>query len=128
VSRAHRFPVSVKGVVVRDGRVVLLKNERGEWELPGGKLEADESPEVCVAREIREELGLDVTVAGLIDAWVYQAAPEGRVLVLTYACSETSRNPPRLSEEHRELLWAPLADVGRLPMPAGYKRSIAARA
>jgi hypothetical protein len=33
----HLFPVSVKGVVVRDGRVLLLRNERDEWELPGGK-------------------------------------------------------------------------------------------
>jgi ADP-ribose pyrophosphatase YjhB (NUDIX family) len=46
------FPVSVKGVVVRDSRVLLLKNEREEWELPGGKLELGEEPAACVAREI----------------------------------------------------------------------------
>lgn len=34
------YPVSIKGVVVRDGRVLLLKNERDEWELPGGRIEA----------------------------------------------------------------------------------------
>ena len=49
---AYRFPVSVKGVVMRDAQVVLLHNERHEWELPGGKLEPDESPEQCVVREI----------------------------------------------------------------------------
>jgi len=38
----HLFPVSVKGVVVRDGRVLLLRNERDEWELPGGKLDLGE--------------------------------------------------------------------------------------
>src|SRR4029453_15101681 len=54
-----RFPVSVKGVVLRDDRVVLMSNPRGEWELPGGKLEPDETPERCVAREIAEELGLE---------------------------------------------------------------------
>ena len=32
------FPVSVKGVVVRANRVLLLRNERDEWELPGGRL------------------------------------------------------------------------------------------
>lgn len=42
----HLFPVSVKGVVVRDGRVLLLRNERDEWELPGGKLELGEEPAV----------------------------------------------------------------------------------
>jgi hypothetical protein len=38
------FPVSVKGVLVRDGRVLLLKNEREEWELSGGKPELGEEP------------------------------------------------------------------------------------
>ena len=36
---AYRFPVSVKGIVVRDGAVVLVHNQRDEWELRGGKLE-----------------------------------------------------------------------------------------
>lgn len=49
------YPVSIKGVVVRDGRVLLLKNERDEWELPGGRIEPGETPEQCVAREITEE-------------------------------------------------------------------------
>ena len=37
---APKFPVSVKGVIFLDRRVVLLRNGRGEWELPGGGLEA----------------------------------------------------------------------------------------
>jgi ADP-ribose pyrophosphatase YjhB (NUDIX family) len=35
-----RLPVSVKGVVLDEEKVILLENERGEWELPGGRLEA----------------------------------------------------------------------------------------
>ena len=41
---AYAFPVSVKGVAVQSGRVLLLENERNEWELPGGKLELREEP------------------------------------------------------------------------------------
>jgi 8-oxo-dGTP pyrophosphatase MutT (NUDIX family) len=41
---AHAFPVSVKGVAVQGGMVLLLENERNEWELPGGKLELREKP------------------------------------------------------------------------------------
>ena len=45
------FPVSIKGVFVEAGRVVLLENDRDEWELPGGRLEPGEAPETCLARE-----------------------------------------------------------------------------
>jgi 8-oxo-dGTP pyrophosphatase MutT (NUDIX family) len=52
-----RFPVSVKGVVEIDGRVPLLRNERSEWELPGGRLELGEDLEATAEREVLEELG-----------------------------------------------------------------------
>jgi 8-oxo-dGTP pyrophosphatase MutT (NUDIX family) len=45
----HAFPVSVKGAAVQGGKVLLLRNERDEWELPGGKLEVGEEPADCVA-------------------------------------------------------------------------------
>jgi 8-oxo-dGTP pyrophosphatase MutT (NUDIX family) len=57
------FPVSIKGVLVEAGRVVLLENERDEWELPGGRLEPGEAPETCLVREFAEELGAVVEVA-----------------------------------------------------------------
>lgn len=121
---AYRFPVSVKGVVIRADRVVLVRNRRGEWELPGGKLELGEAPERCVTREIDEELGLDVAAAAPIDAWVYSIAEGTHVLVLTYGCIERSGRNAVLSNEHVELAWIALADVGTLPMSEGYKRSI----
>jgi 8-oxo-dGTP pyrophosphatase MutT (NUDIX family) len=123
---AYRFPVSVKGVVIRSDRVVLLKNERREWELPGGKLEPPESPEACVAREISEELQLDVTVARLLDTWVYEITPQVRVLIVTFGCSETSERGAVLSNEHKQLEWFPLSQVPGLRMPSGYKSSIRA--
>jgi 8-oxo-dGTP pyrophosphatase MutT (NUDIX family) len=123
-NNAYRFPVSVKGVVIRDGAVLLLKNQRDEWELPGGKLELLESPEVCVAREIEEELQLTIKPDVLLDSWVYTIVPETHVLILTYGCSETSERQAVLSHEHTELRWFPLAAVNSLRMPDGYKASI----
>jgi len=121
---AYRFPVSVKGVVVRDARVVLLRNERDEWELPGGKLAPDESPEQCVVREIREELGLEVAVRALLDAWVYPITPRARVLIVTYGCVEATRHEAALSHEHAQLAWFPVDALAALKMPEGYKRSV----
>ena len=122
---AYRFPVSVKGIVVRDDAVVLVRNRRDEWELPGGKLELNESPERCVAREIDEELGLDVEPNDLVDAWVYTIVPGTHVLVLTYGCTERVTRNAVLSGEHTRLEWIALDDVAGLRMPGGYKSSIA---
>lgn len=125
-NEAYRFPVSVKGVVIREGRVILLRNERDEWELPGGKLEVSESPEACLAREMAEELGLDVQPESLIASWVYTIVPGVDVLVVTYGCSEASHNEAVMSDEHKELRWFSLEDIDDLNMPEGYKRSIRA--
>lgn len=121
---SRRFPVSVKGVVVRDHRVVLLRNERDEWELPGGKLEPSESPEECVAREIEEELGLLVEPSRILDCWVYEPLAKAFVVIVTYGCTEAEIRPVALSDEHREVDWFGLDELGALAMPEGYRRSI----
>jgi mutator protein MutT len=123
---AYRFPVSMKGVVIRHGRVIVLKNERDEWELPGGKLAPDETPETCVQREIHEELQLEVQPARLLDTWVYHISPTVRVLIVTYGCTEVTAREAVLSHEHKEAQWVALDNVGHLHMPQGYKTSIAA--
>lgn len=72
------FPVSVKGVVIHDDRVLLLHNERDEWELPGGKIELGEPSEECLAREIEEETGWLVQVTTIFDSWMYHIAQADR--------------------------------------------------
>ncbi len=121
---AHRFPVSVKGVVMHGGHVVLVGNPRGEWELPGGKLEPGETPEACVAREIAEELALRVAVGPLLDAWVYAITDDVRVLVLAYGCVADSLPESLVSPEGSPVGRFPPDALDRLPLPAGYRRAI----
>jgi 8-oxo-dGTP pyrophosphatase MutT (NUDIX family) len=125
------YPVSVKGVVVRDGRVLLLRNERDEWELPGGRLEPGETPEQCVAREITEETGWTVMTGPILHSWLYHIAVANKdvfkdVFIVTYGCRPTSDVAPVLSHEHKEVGLFAEAEVPALPMPGGYKGSIAA--
>jgi 8-oxo-dGTP pyrophosphatase MutT (NUDIX family) len=128
---AVRFPVSAKGVLVRDGRVLLVKNRRDEWELPGGKLEAGETPSECVAREIAEELGLVATVGPILDAWVYRVRRGVDVLVVAYGCNVSAWPDRVTSPEGCPVAFHAVASLDAIPLPAGYHaaiRSWAARA
>jgi 8-oxo-dGTP pyrophosphatase MutT (NUDIX family) len=124
VAGARSFPFSVKGVAVQAGRVLLLQNERGEWELPGGKLELGEDPRACVAREISEESGWEVTAGPILDCWQYHIGEGQDVVIVTYGCLVASAEPPVVSVEHRCAALVGPAEIAALNMPDGYKRSI----
>ena len=119
------FKVSIKGVLVApDGRVVLLQNERDEWELPGGQIELGESPAQCLAREIQEELCLQVEVGQPLDVYLFEVIPGRHVLIVTYECALIGPFYPTASHEHKGI---GLFSHDCLPanLPAGYRASIA---
>jgi 8-oxo-dGTP pyrophosphatase MutT (NUDIX family) len=120
----HAFPVSVKGVAVQNGRVLLLENERGEWELPGGKLELGEDPRECLVREISEETGWQVAAGPILDCWQYHIREGRDVVIVTYGCHLSGNRPPVVSSEHKQACLFALDDVSGLNMPIGYQRSV----
>jgi 8-oxo-dGTP pyrophosphatase MutT (NUDIX family)/GNAT superfamily N-acetyltransferase len=120
------FPVSVKGVLFEEGRVVLLENERGTWELPGGRLEPGEDQATCLAREVAEELGVEVAVEAILDSWVYEVLPQREVLIVTYGLRRADQRAMQVSDEHRRFGLFGLGELEGLAVPEGYRRSIRA--
>jgi 8-oxo-dGTP pyrophosphatase MutT (NUDIX family) len=119
-----RLPVSAKGVLLEGDRVVLLLNDRGEWELPGGRLEHGEDPVACLTREFAEELGAEIVVDRILDCWLYQVLPGREVLIVTYAVHRADRRDFRASREHRQFGVFAVGDIEGLAIPEGYRRSI----
>ena len=118
------FPVSIKGVLCEGGKIVLLENERSEWELPGGRLEPGETPEGCLAREVTEELGITVEVGSLLDCWVYKVLPQREVVIVTYGLTRRDDGDLRVSPEHRRIGLFSAAEIDRISLPRGYHRAV----
>jgi 8-oxo-dGTP pyrophosphatase MutT (NUDIX family) len=119
-------PISVKGVLLVEGKVVLLRNERNEWELPGGRMDAGETPPQTLKREFEEELSIRVEPLGIIDSYVFEVIPTKFVSIVTYGCRLLGEFKPAVSDEHDAYGLHSLDELERIPLPAGYARSIRA--
>lgn len=123
----YQLPISIKVVVDLHGALPLLKNERDEWELPGGKLELGEGPESTALREVEEELGLTADCLlrlEIISSWVYQIFPNRHVFVVCYGTRYEGSQRPRISHEHRDLRLFDYEQVRDIRMPQPYKKAI----
>lgn len=121
---ARRFPVSAKGILIRDNSVLLVKNERQEWELPGGKLGSSESLIDCVSREFLEETGIAIEVGDLVTVWQYQVARNSRVIVVAYRCKAVGDCVPRVSPEHSQICFLPLSEFSSQEIEANTRAAI----
>lgn len=104
-----RFHITVKGIVVFEQKVLLMKRIRpssdglGYWELPGGGLNYGETPDQALIRELKEETGLDISVVKPAYTFSkirtgYQTVGIG-YLALCHDCHVV------LSDEHQDYLW-----------------------
>ncbi len=104
-----------------DGRVLVARRPEGRrmaglWEFPGGKLEPGETPEACLIRELREELGIDTEESCLAPfTFASHAYADFHLLMPLYVC-RIWRGLPR-AREGQELRWLRPKDLERLPMP-----------
>jgi ADP-ribose pyrophosphatase YjhB (NUDIX family) len=103
VNDTRKYPdrpfVGVGGVIVHAGRVVLVKRRfeplAGQWSIPGGAVEAGETLEACLAREMIEETGFEVEVGPVVEVLDRITRDEqGRVLyhfvLIDYLCRPIS--------------------------------------
>jgi 8-oxo-dGTP diphosphatase len=118
-------PVTIKGVCVdMTGHVLLCRNDRGEWELPGGRPERGEKFPACLVREISEETGLSTQVLELIAAYPYETLPGRWINVIVYGCEIFEDRPPTASHEHNRVEFLNPDALTESELPAGYRDAI----
>lgn len=110
-----KHSVSVAGAVVReDGRILAIRrHDNGAWEAPGGVLELDETIGAGLAREIREETGIEAEPVSLTG--VYKNMKLG-VVALFFRC-QMHGGSECLSEETTEIRWIAPSEVESLMAP-----------
>jgi 8-oxo-dGTP diphosphatase len=104
-----------------DNRVLLAQRPAGKamaglWEFPGGKLDAGETPEQALMRELREELGIETATTDFAPlTFASHAYADFHLLMPLYACRIWHGTPhPR---EGQNLVWAAKSEWHRYPMP-----------
>ena len=113
--------VAACALVDADGRVLICKRPEGKqlaglWEFPGGKVEAGETPETCLIRELDEELGIQVTEACLAPfVFASHAYPDFHLMMPLYLCRRWSGVVTQ--REHAGLAWVRPNQMGDYPMP-----------
>jgi 8-oxo-dGTP diphosphatase len=111
--RARKLVVA--GLIIGDDRRVLITQRRADqalplqWEFPGGKVEPGEAPVAALVRELREELGVEVTVGRIWDV-LFHAYPAFDLVMLVYACRLAPGEQPR-AVEVADLVWVAAADL-----------------
>lgn len=104
-----------------DGRVLLAQRPEGKsmaglWEFPGGKVEADETPEQALIRELQEELGIDTWESCLAPlTFASHAYDDFHLLMPVFACRKWNGTPQ--SRENQALKWVRGTELRNFPMP-----------
>jgi ADP-ribose pyrophosphatase YjhB (NUDIX family) len=117
--------VGVGGVVVRDGRALLIRRGKeplyGRWVVPGGTVELGESLEDALVREMEEETGLRVEPVGILTVFDRIHREEGQVVhhfvIVDYLCRWRS-GEARAGSDALEVAWASASELAAYDLPA----------
>jgi 8-oxo-dGTP diphosphatase len=92
--------VVAAAIIIERGRVLLTQRKRGThleglWEFPGGKVEDGEDPKDALARELREELGIDALVGAIVDVTFHRYEVKSVLLLFYGATRRVGSGEPR---------------------------------
>lgn len=117
----HR--VSIKGVEFRGNKIMLVRDNTHEWELPGGGVEHGETIQACLRREIREEVGVSIKKISKYPIAAFTLNFKGPRLIVAYEVKLSSHKFTP-SDECVDLKFFTKEQVRRLKIQPVVKREI----
>lgn len=117
------FGVAVKAIIKKDGKYLIIRKSKDEdvtpntIDIPGGRIEFGEEPEDALKREVKEEVGLDVTIIGPIKTWNFKTKDDFQLVGITFLC-ETEGGNVTLSDEHTEYHWKTHDELKEIGLPS----------
>jgi 8-oxo-dGTP diphosphatase len=116
VTEVRERKLVVAGVIIGDDQRILITQRRADqalplkWEFPGGKVEPGEAPVAALIRELREEVGVTVSVGRIWDV-LFHAYPAFDLVMLVYVCRIVDGSPAAV--EVADLAWVAAPDLAR---------------
>ena len=113
--------VAAAALIDQNDRILVQKRPQGKpmaglWEFPGGKVEAGETPEAALVRELHEELDIGVKEPDLEPvAFASEAVEDQHLILLLYICRDWTGQIQ--SSDSLDLQWLPVDAIHELPMP-----------
>lgn len=103
-------------IIIHEGKVLVTQRSADmphpfKWEFPGGKLKTGESPEKCINREIREELGISIRAEQLMPS-VLHNYDYNSIKLIPFICSYHGGNI--VLKEHRSYRWVDISKLDTL--------------
>ena len=117
----------VAGVIVRDGLILIGQRPPGkshalEWEFPGGKIEAGESPAQALARELREELEIEARVGRELERYLYGYSGKSPLQLIFVEVNGYAGEP--VNRAFHEIRWVKRSELASYAFLEGDRRFI----
>ena len=101
-------PFACDGVLIEDNKILLIKRAaepfKGEWALPGGRIEEDETAEQCLRREMKEETGLEILPESLVGVYSDPKRDPRGIVAAVYLVKRVG-GEPKGGDDAAEAKW-----------------------
>jgi 8-oxo-dGTP pyrophosphatase MutT (NUDIX family) len=116
----RKTTLGTKGLILIGGKILILVKPNGDLDLPGGRLEINESFTHCIKREVYEETALSISVIKPMAYWSFFKNGAGlKINGVTHLCSCLD-STVRLSKEHKSFFWVDAEDIFRFKFYPSY--------